>query len=387
MHVYVHFPFCLAKCPYCDFTSYAKPRAEIDHRGYADAVLAELEVRGSVLEGERLETIFFGGGTPSLWEPKELGRVLATIRERVGEVAADVEITAECNPSSLDEGRARALLDAGVNRLSVGVQSLDEERLKFLGRLHDAEGGLEAVRAALRSGARRVSGDLIYAVATEASEAKAEEAARDVAAVADLGVTHVSAYSLTIEPGTGFGDLARKGRLPIAPDDAAADAYLAVEAALESRGFVHYEVSNYAKAGAESQHNLGYWRGHDYLGLGCGAYGTLSVGGGAAVRYRNFTSPEAYVERANARASLDASVEKLDPETRLRERIMLGLRLKDGIDLDLAADDLGVLVWTEARRRAVDKLVASGRVERDGSILRVPGSARLYTDGIAIALF
>jgi putative oxygen-independent coproporphyrinogen III oxidase len=385
-HVYVHFPFCLAKCPYCDFTSYARARGEIDHAGYADAVLAEIDARGAAFEGARIETVFFGGGTPSLWEPAELGRVLAGILARA-EVAADVEITAECNPSSLDEARARALLDAGVNRLSVGVQSLDEERLRFLGRLHDADGGLAAVRAAIRAGAPRVSGDLIYAVATDARIASADEAARDVAAVADLGPTHVSAYSLTIEPGTAFGELARKGRLPIAPDDAAADAYLAVEAALEARGFEHYEISNYAKPGAEARHNLGYWRGRDYLGLGCGAYGTLSTSRGEAVRYRNFTAPEVYVERARSGASLDASQERLDAEVRLRERIMLGLRLKDGLDLEAAASELGLAAWTPARRRAADKLVANGRIAIEGGRLRVTRAARLHTDGIAVELF
>ncbi len=385
-HVYVHFPFCLAKCPYCDFTSYAATRAEIDHAGYADAVLAEIEARRPALDGARIETVFFGGGTPSLWEPAELGRVLAGILASC-ESAPDVEITAECNPSSLDEARARALLDAGVNRLSVGVQSLDEERLRFLGRLHDADGGLAAVRAAIRAGAPRVSGDLIYAVATATSGASAEDAARDVAAVADLGPTHVSAYSLTIEPGTPFGDLARKGRLPLAPDDAAADAYLAVEAALEARGFDHYEVSNYAKPGAEARHNLGYWRGRDYLGLGCGAYGTLSTTGGEAVRYRNFTAPDVYVDRAKSAGSLDASRERLDPDARLRERIMLGLRLKDGFDLEEAAAELGLVAWTPARRRAADKLLASGRIAIDGGRVSVPRAARLYTDGVAVELF
>jgi oxygen-independent coproporphyrinogen-3 oxidase len=386
MHVYVHFPFCLAKCPYCDFTSFARARADIDHEGYADAVIAELDARGSAFDGARIETVFFGGGTPSLWEPAELGRVLAAILGRA-DAAPDVEITAECNPSSLDEVRARAILAVGVNRLSVGVQSLDEGRLRFLGRLHDANGGLAAVRAALDAGAPRVSGDLIYGVATETRAASAEEAARDVAAVADLGPTHVSAYSLTIEPGTPFGDRARKGALPIAPDDAAAEAYLAVEAALEARGFDHYEVSNYAKPGAEARHNLGYWRGRDYLGLGCGAYGTLSTTGGAAVRYRNFTSPDVYVERARSRARLDATEERLDPETRLRERIMLGLRLREGLDLEGAAAELGLSPWPSARRRAADRLLARGRITIEGGRVRVPRPARLHTDGIAVELF
>ncbi len=283
--VYVHFPFCLKKCPYCDFVSFARAREAIDHRGYADAVLAELTRRGSALRGKRLATIFFGGGTPSLWEPAELGRVLRAILAAADAREDDVEITVECNPTSLDEARARAFRDEGVGRLSVGVQGLDAERLAFLGRLHDPDGGLEAVHAAIRAGVPRVSADLIYGVATGPEPPSPADSAAEVVRVARTGVTHLSAYSLTIEPGTQFGELARRGRLPIAPDDAVADGFFAVEAALTAEGFVHYEISNYARPGAEARHNLGYWRGVDYLGLGCAAFGTLSTGDGSAVRY------------------------------------------------------------------------------------------------------
>jgi putative oxygen-independent coproporphyrinogen III oxidase len=388
--VYVHFPFCLKKCPYCDFVSFARAREQIDHRGYADAVLAELGRQRHVLEGRRLTTIFFGGGTPSLWDPEELGRVLHGILAAAGERADDVEVTAECNPTSLDEDRARAFKDQGVGRLSVGVQGLDAERLAFLGRLHDPDGGLAAVRAAIRAGVPRVSADLIYGVATgpePRGTMSPEDSAAEVRRVAETGVTHLSAYSLTIEPGTQFGELARRGRLPIAPDDAVADAFFAVEEALEALGFVHYEISNYARPGAEARHNLGYWRGVDYLGLGCAAFGTLSAAGGAAIRYRNMIDPARYVAAALAGVPVEAEREELDPETRLRERIMLGLRLLEGVDLDAAEAELGVSPWTPARRRAADRLVAKGRLEIEGSRLRVPRAARVWTDGVAVELF
>jgi putative oxygen-independent coproporphyrinogen III oxidase len=385
--VYVHFPFCLKKCPYCDFTSYARAREQIDHRGYADAVLAEIERRRPALEGKQLATIFFGGGTPSLWDPAELGRVLRAILAAAPARAADVEITVECNPTSLDEPRARALRAEGVSRLSVGVQALDAGRLAFLGRLHDPEGGLEAVLAALRAGVDRVSADLIYGVATGPEAPSPAEAAAEAARVARTGVTHVSAYSLTIEPGTAFGDLARRGRLPIAPDDAVADAFFAVEAALEAQGFVHYEISNYARPGAEARHNLGYWRGVDYLGVGCGAFGTLSTGGGAAVRYRNLTEPGRYVAASTAGESTEAEREDLDGETRLRERLMLGLRLLEGVDLAAAEAELEVQVWTPARRRVAERLAGRGRLEIEGGRLRVPRQARIWADGVAAELF
>ncbi len=386
--VYVHFPWCLKKCPYCDFVSFAKDRADIDHAGYADAVLAEIALRREALQGRQLRSVFFGGGTPSLWAPSELGRVLRAILEAAGG-GDDVEITVECTPTSLDEERARELRGEGVNRLSVGVQGLDPERLRFLGRLHDADGGLASVEAALRSGMPRVSADLIYGVATGSLPPSPAEAAAEVDRVASTGVTHVSAYSLTIEPGTQFGELARKGRLPIAPDDAVAEAFFAIEAALEARGLVHYEISNYARPGDEAQHNLGYWRGTDYLGLGCAAYGTIGDAAGHAVRYRNVPDPVRYAKAAvsGGLAAVVESEEPLDPETRLRERIMLGLRLRDGFDLEGAARELGIAPWTSERRRAAERLIARGDLTLEGGHVRLSPRARVYADGITAALF
>jgi putative oxygen-independent coproporphyrinogen III oxidase len=387
--VYVHFPWCLKKCPYCDFVSYARPRDEIDHRGYADAVLAELALRGGALQGKRLSSVFFGGGTPSLWEPAELGRVLAGVLACAPDKEDDVEVTVECNPTSLDEARARALLDVGVNRLSVGVQGLDAQRLAFLGRLHDAAGALDAVASALRAGMPRVSADLIYGVATADKQADADESVAEALRIVETGVTHVSAYCLTIEPGTQFGELARRGRLPIAHDDAMAEAFLAIESALGARGFDHYEVSNYAVPGHEARHNLAYWRGSPYLGLGCAAVGTLEGADAAVVRYRNHTDPAGYVDRAS-RGQIDEiveSVERLDAETRLRERIMLGLRLRSGFSLEREAEELGVVAWTPARRRTADRLMREGRLRVDAGHLHLPGAARLFADGVASALF
>lgn len=388
---YVHFPWCLRKCPYCDFVSFAKAREAIEHRAYADAVLAELTRWTPELGRRELRSVFFGGGTPSLWAPGELGRVLSAVIAAAGRAAPDLEVTVECNPSSLDEERARALLEVGVNRLSVGVQGLDEARLHFLGRLHEPEGGLAALRAAIRAGVPRVSGDLIYGVASGAAERPreqaAEEAANEARAVARTGVGHVSAYSLTIEQGTQFGELARRGRLPLADDDGVADSFLAVEAALGAEGFLHYEVSNYARPGEEARHNLGYWTGLDYIGLGCAAVGTVRSAGGAAVRYRNLRSPDRYMAAALAGGDTADSKEPLDAETRLRERIMLGLRLRAGLDLERAAAELEIPAWTDARRRAADRLIRAGRLEIQGGRLTIPRTAWLLADGIAAELF
>jgi oxygen-independent coproporphyrinogen-3 oxidase len=398
--VYVHFPWCLKKCPYCDFVSFAATRDGLEHERYADAVIRELAQRSAALSGRSLATVFFGGGTPSLWEPRALGRVLAAIRAAATRVAEDLEITVECNPSSLDEDRARALCDVGVNRLSVGVQGTDAERLEFLGRLHGAEGGLAAVRAAIRAGVPRVSADLIYGVSTPAREAGPRylagaptreqtpaEAADEARRVAETGVTHVSAYSLTIEPGTQFGELWRRGRLPVANEEVVADAFFAIEEALGSAGLLHYEISNYARPGDEARHNLGYWRGHDYLGLGCAAFGTLSGPDGAAVRYRNGTDPARYMRSVLSGELAVESEEPLDGETRLRERIMLGLRLREGFDLEEAAGALGVPAWTEARRSAAQRLQARGKLVIEAGHVRVPRDAWVLADGIAAELF
>jgi putative oxygen-independent coproporphyrinogen III oxidase len=392
--VYVHFPWCLAKCPYCDFVSYAAAPAAIDHAEYADAVIRELDARAPSVAGRRLETVFFGGGTPSLWEPRSLGRVLRTVRDAFASAGgrADPEVTVECNPTSLDEDRARALADVGVNRLSIGVQSLDDGRLRFLGRLHDAAGGRRAVQSAMRTGISRVSADLIFGIAGQT----VEEATAEARELVDLGLSHMSCYQLTIEAGTRFGELSRRGRLPLADDGLVSDAFVAIDEALSGRGLRHYEVSNFAVPGQEARHNLGYWRGDEYLGLGCGAFGFVRVdgpGAAAGVRYRNAVLPDRYVERTASRTvetradDICESREGLDAETLLRERIMLGLRVAEGVDVGAAARELRTAGWTAGRLKAAAWLEQRGRIVREGSRVRIPRGAWLWTDDTAARLF
>ncbi len=375
--IYVHFPYCLEKCPYCDFVSYKTERSAIDHRAYTDAVLAEMDARADSARTRTISTIFFGGGTPSLWEPRELGRVISGASERF-DVASDVEITVECNPTSLDAARAESLARAGVNRLSIGVQSLQSSELKFLGRLHDAAGAVAAVRAALSSPIERVSADLIFGLPNQ----DPADAAAQAIALADLGLDHLSCYQLTIEPKTRFGELAKIGRLPLADDGAVAEAFLAIDEALAARGFGHYEISNYARPGQEARHNLGYWRGEEYLGVGCGAYGFARTAGGG-VRWRNQILPDKYMQHARD-STLES--EDLDPGALLRERIMLGLRVSGGFDLAAAGIDLGVDPFTAERNRTIDTLTARGRLEREGTRLSIPRAAWLFTDDTAARL-
>ena len=366
--VYVHFPWCLAKCPYCDFVSFGTERGAIDHEGYADAVLRELDRRAQSVLDRRIESVFFGGGTPSLWDPRQLGRVLAGVKAAL-DCADELEITVECNPTSLDGDRARQLVDVGVNRVSIGVQSLRDERLKHLGRLHDAAGARQAIRDALQAKVPRVSGDLIFGLPDQSPA----DATAEATELCDLGLDHLSAYQLTIEPGTRFGELAKRGRLPLADEGAVAESFLAIDAALGARGLRHYEISNYARPGQEARHNLGYWRGDEYLGLGCAAYGFLMTGPDEGVRYRNDPSPEHYVQGA------PSTQELIDPATRMRERVMLGLRVTEGVDLDggLTPDRERSLAWLEQR----------GRVVRQGSRVRIPSAAWLWADDTAARLF
>lgn len=382
--VYVHFPWCLKKCPYCDFLSVAAARETIPHRAYADAVLGELGARlPHLLPHYRLESVFFGGGTPSLWQTAELGRVLEGLLAAFADSrAAEVEVTAECNPTSLDRDKARALGAVGVNRLSLGVQGLDAERLAFLGRLHDPKAGLDAARAALVSGVPRVSVDFIFGVAGQTPAQAAAEAAR----LAELGTTHVSAYALTIESGTEFGARAKKGRLPLLEEALVADSFTAVDAALAAAGFDHYEISNFARDGHVSRHNLGYWRGHDYLGLGTGAWGTVTLARGR-VRYRTTPSPERYLAASFDAPFVEGSdassvIEPIDAETALRERIMLGLRLAEGLDLRAAGNELGLDPMTRERRAALSRAFGRGQLETNGDRLRIPKSQWLLADGI-----
>jgi oxygen-independent coproporphyrinogen-3 oxidase len=377
--IYIHFPWCLAKCPYCDFVSYATDRAEIDHEGYADAVVREAERRRTTLSGS-IGSIFFGGGTPSLWDPRAIGRVLASLRE-LFDLRDDVEITAECNPTSLDRDRARALVDAGVHRLSIGTQSLRRDQLAFLGRLHDAAGARTAIEGALAAGVPRVSTDLIFGLPGQGPDDAREQAV----ALADLGLRHLSCYQLTIEPGTQFGERKKRGLLPKIDDAMVAESFLAIDEALESRGLRHYEISNYAAPGEEARHNLAYWRGDEYVGLGCGAYGMVRTERGGK-RWRNPIDPRRYLEWSRG-AMEDAEVEDLAPDALLRERIMLGLRIAEGLDLRAAGKDLGIDPFTADRTREIDRLVDRKRLTRDGDVLCVPRDAWLFTDDTAARLF
>jgi putative oxygen-independent coproporphyrinogen III oxidase len=379
--VYVHFPWCLRKCPYCDFATSPKERDAVPHVAYADAVLRELAGRAESLGNARLFSVFFGGGTPSLWEPAELGRVLAGIQSAFTQRAGDVEITVECNPSSLDGARAQALRAAGVNRFSIGVQSLDDAELQFLGRLHDRRLALQAIEAALSTGLR-TSADLIFALPGQSED----KLYGHVDTLLGLGLSHVSAYALTIEASTPFGASLRNGLLKPAPEEHYADMFLGLERRFGAAGLQHYEVSNYARPGEESLHNLHYWRGGSYLGLGAAAVGCLANQRGAARRYRNHPDAERYMSRCAVPEAAEVYDEALEARDLVREALMLGLRTEEGVCLEELATRVGADPLA-GREQVVLRRIAQRDLVQEGGRLRVPHERWLFLDGIVADLF
>lgn len=358
--------------------------SEIPHEAYADAVAHELSLRAPWLGDAPLSTVFFGGGTPSLWSTSALARTLRAIERAFGGQSAR-EVTVECNPTSLDEDKARALRDAGVTRVSIGVQSLRPKHLRYLGRLHDEREARRAVRSAAQIAGLRVTADLMFGM----PEQSAEELVEDARALFELGARHWSAYALTIEPATRFGELAKKGRLPRLPDDDVALLFEAVDRCASDLGMEHYEVSNYAMPGERGQHNEAYWRGDHYLGLGAGAVG-CTPRDGAIVRYKNHYTVRDGVARyldAHARGALpDEELEPLSSEDLLHEGLMLGLRTVDGVDLRALGERVGVDP-RQGRERAIARLIERGSLVDEGDRLRIPTARWLVADDIVSSLF
>ncbi len=375
--VYVHFPWCARKCPYCDFATEPIRTNALPHDAYADAVLRELDARAADLRGRELKSIFFGGGTPSLWGPDALKRTLDGITGAFDEVYDELEVTVECNPSSLTQANAALLREAGVDRLSIGVQSLRDPHLRFLGRLHDSAQAMASLNEAT-SEMPRVSADLMFGMPGQTLD----ELGEDIARIAETGVRHVSAYALTIEEKTMFGSLQRAGKLRVAPGEQYAELFELAEQCFADLGWAHYEVSNYAAEGEESRHNLHYWRGGAYLGLGAAAVGCLDHGPGRAERWRNDPNPQRYLERQTPAAE----VEELGPEEIIREALMLGLRTIDGMNL-LATEMRAGRDPKAGREREIERAIERGSLVQIGDWLRVPPDRWLKLDGIVRDLF
>jgi len=322
--VYVHWPFCLSKCPYCDFNSHVR-HGGIDEARFVRAYETEIAATAGRVPGRTVSSIFFGGGTPSLMRASSVQAILDCIG-KYWTIAPDVEVTLEANPTSVEATRFRGFRTAGVNRVSLGVQALDDVDLKELGRLHSAQEALDAVAVA-RSIFDRYSFDLIYARPRQTLEAWAAELRRAIAEAAE----HLSLYQLTIEPDTPFFGLHKAGKLPVPNEDLARDLYDLTQAICSGAGLPAYEISNHARTGAECRHNLVYWRGHDYAGVGPGAHGRLTIDG-RRVATATEKRPEAWLMRVEESGTGLTVNEKLTSSEAADEYLVMGLRLAEGID-------------------------------------------------------
>jgi oxygen-independent coproporphyrinogen-3 oxidase len=323
--VYIHWPFCLSKCPYCDFNSHVR-HAEIDEARFVRAFTAEIAATAARAPGRTVSTIFFGGGTPSLMRPDTVGAILDAVA-RHWQVAPDIEVTLEANPTSVEATRFRGYRAAGVNRVSLGVQALDDAALKALGRMHTAEEALAAVAVA-RAAFERYSFDLIYARPHQTAPAWRAELTRAIAEAAE----HLSLYQLTIEPDTPFAALHAAGKLAVPDGDHARTLYDLTGEVCAAAGLPAYEISNYARPGAACRHNLVYWRYHEYAGIGPGAHGRLDIDGR---RHATATEkrPEAWLMRVEASGTGVVTDEALSRVEAADEFLLMGLRLAEGIDL------------------------------------------------------
>ena len=365
--LYVHWPFCVSKCPYCDFNSHV--RSSVDQDEWRETLLADLAHEARLLPDHCLESIFFGGGTPSLMDPATVEAVIAAARGH-WDVADKVEITLEANPNSAEAARFADLAKAGVNRISLGIQSFDDTALAFLGRAHSASEGLRAIDAA-QSAVDRVSFDLIYALPGDGERQWSDTLDRAVG----LGTEHLSLYQLTIEPGTRFATMVAKHEFEPLDADRAATLFEVTQQRMEAAGMPAYEISNHARPGAESRHNLAYWRYRDYAGIGPGAHGRRT--GMRTVRHRK---PENFLSAVTRNGHGLAEEELLSRDEAAHEALVMGLRLAEGIDPQAIAGRLGIdrLVDEEA----VERLVGHGLLERNGTVLRTTPAGRLLLDSI-----
>jgi oxygen-independent coproporphyrinogen-3 oxidase len=370
--LYVHWPFCVTKCPYCDFNSHV--RAGVDQQAWRDALLADLRHEAALTSGKRLVSIFFGGGTPSLMPPATTEAVIAEAL-KLWPAEPGLEITLEANPSSVEAARFADFAAAGVNRVSLGLQALDDSALKLLGRPHDLAQGLAALDVAQRHFGR-VSFDLIHSRPGQSVAQWEAEISRGLS----FGTEHLSAYQLTIEPGTRFHTLHAKGLLDLPGEEDAADMFELTGALCASAGLGLYEISNHARPGAESRHNLQYWTYGDYAGIGPGAHGRR--GGLATLRPRR---PESWLDAVREGGHGVEGAEPVAPDAAAEEALLMGLRLADGIDPAAFEARTGRPLDVVASPQARARLVAMGLLA-DGPALKATPAGRLVTNRLILEL-
>ena len=371
--LYIHWPFCLAKCPYCDFNSHVRDR--IPQARFARALRTELAWEAARLGRRPLASIFFGGGTPSLMEPDTVAALIADATT-LFDPLPDLEITLEANPTSVELAKLAGFRAAGVNRASLGIQSLDAAALAMLGRQHSASQAVAALEAA-RATFPRVSFDLIYARPGQGVAAWQAELDQALHLCAD----HLSLYQLTIEPGTGFEALHRRGELVLPDDDLAAELYVATADACAAHGLLPYEVSNLARPGAESRHNLAYWRYLDYAGIGPGAHGRVTLDG-HLIATRRHRAPEPWADRVERQGHGSTAEERIAPRDRAREMLLMGLRLTEGIDATRFAVRTGMALDDALDQSVLDQALEADYLTYAGGRLAATAEGRLRLDAL-----
>jgi oxygen-independent coproporphyrinogen-3 oxidase len=375
--IYVHWPFCRAKCPYCDFNSHVA--GETDHRRWARALVGEIERYAAEIGPRPLRSIFFGGGTPSLMAPETVAAVIERATSRFAP-SPDLEVTLEANPTSSEAGRFQALRAAGVNRVSLGVQALDDAALRFLGREHTATEALAAVGLAARL-FDRYSFDLIYGRPGQAPAAWAAELTRALAHADG----HLSVYQLTVEPGTPFALRQRQGALVMPADDVQADLYELTQERLGAAGLPAYEISNHARPGEACRHNLLYWRSGEWLGIGPGAHGRLHLDG-ERLATAAWRLPKAWLERVEGSGSGERTREALTGAEQAAELLVMGLRLDEGVDLRRLQAVAGRPIDQLLDLEALERLKADGLLERGDDRLAATDAGRQRLNAVLGAI-
>jgi oxygen-independent coproporphyrinogen-3 oxidase len=370
LSLYVHIPWCARKCPYCDFNSH-ESKSGIPEDGYVNALLADLEQEIAQTGGRRIETIFIGGGTPSLFSANAIARLLNGIRE-CAEVATEAEITLEANPGSSEAAKFAGFREAGVNRLSLGAQSFQPRLLSAIGRIHDANEARNAARAARAAGFDTFNLDLMFALPGETIQ----EAVADIETAIAFDPTHLSCYQLTIEPNTAFG----RRPPPLPDEDSAFEMQEAVRGMLEGAGYAQYEVSAYAKAGARCRHNLNYWEFGDYLGIGAGAHGKITTATGVTRRWK-LKSPARYLADAGTKACI-AGAEQLDAETVRTDFLMNALRLNEGFEESLFTARTGQSL--AALEPALSDAIRDDLLQRAGGRIRATERGRRFLNELLL---
>ncbi|MEQ1890085.1 MAG: radical SAM family heme chaperone HemW [Alphaproteobacteria bacterium] len=363
----MHWPFCLSKCPYCDFNSHV--RDTVDQQHWRGALLSEIDATADEIGKRSVQSIFFGGGTPSLMPPATVAAIISRIAAR-WDLDIDAEITLEANPTSVDAGKLAGFAAAGVNRVSLGVQALNDSDLKFLGRGHSAKEARKAVDLA-RKQFSRMSFDLIYARPDQNPTQWEAELRQALSMAAD----HLSLYQLTIEPGTGFEGAVRRGQFTPMQGDMAADLYEMTQEICDAHGLPAYEISNHARPGAESRHNLVYWRYGEYAGIGPGAHGRLYLDN-KVYATANFRKPERWLQAGRETCDI------LNPREQSVEMVMMGLRLREGI----SASRFETMAGAALSPGMVQELCGQGLLLREGDCIKTTPAGRLLLDGVLAKL-